>query len=48
MPEPNLDIAADARVTVFFNPKTGLEVFGGVEEFFPLKHNGFVAKDNQN
>ncbi|WP_312365448.1 hypothetical protein, partial [Sphingobacterium sp.] len=32
----------------FFNPKTGLEVFGGIEEFFPLDNNNFVEKDNQN
>ena len=45
LPESNLDIADDAKVTVFFNPKTGLEVFGGIEEFFPLPHNPFMNKE---
>jgi hypothetical protein len=44
LPESNLELTADAKVTVFFNPKTGLEVFGGIEEFFPLKHNPFIEK----
>ncbi|WP_294187038.1 DUF3843 family protein [uncultured Sphingobacterium sp.] len=48
LPESNLDLTEDAKVTVFFNPKTGLEVFGGIEEFFPLDNNNFVEKDNQN
>jgi len=45
LPESNLDIADEAKVTLFFNPKTGLEVFGGIEEFFPLPHNPFIDKE---
>lgn len=45
LPESNLDLAEDAKVTLFFNPKTGLEVFGGIEEFFPLAHNPFIEKE---
>ena len=48
LPESNLDLTEDAKVTVFFNPKTGLEVFGGIEEFFPLDNNSFVKIDNPN
>jgi hypothetical protein len=47
LPESNLDLADDARVTVFFNPKTGLEVFGGIEEFFPIKNNSFISMDDE-
>lgn len=47
LPESNLDLTADAKVTVFFNPKTGLEVFGGIEEFFPLPHNPFIEKQDE-
>ncbi len=47
LPESNLDLTEDAKVTVFFNPKTGLEVFGGIEEFFPLDTNSFIVKDSE-
>jgi len=47
LPESNLDLADDARVTVFFNSKTGLEVFGGIEEFFPIKNNSFISMDDE-
>lgn len=39
------DASKDKSVTAFYNPKFGLEFFGGIAELFPLEQNPFFVKN---
>ncbi|UIR55935.1 DUF3843 family protein [Sphingobacterium sp. SRCM116780] len=39
------DVPKNTIVTAFFNPKLGLEFFGGIENLFPIQHNPFFVQD---
>lgn len=41
----NPNASKDTPVTAFYNPKIGLEFFGGIENLFPLKNNPFFVED---
>lgn len=44
---PHTTAANNAPVTAFYNPKIGLEFFGGIETHFPVQENTFFV-ENEN